>query len=127
MLEAGIRNYLTPQLVVEKKPCFDTNDDSISPRLASNSTWYCHVPFGLRFQAADRNHTGPASSRIGAPGAFFPHVLHPGQAVGRGDYRGGRWFGRSVQSKESRQTRNSLSLIHRTGVSWHFIIKEPAN
>ncbi len=124
MLEAGIRNCLTPQLVLEKKPCFDTNDR------------FDFSVFGIKFKVVLARSIWTHASKLQietmldsfvancSRGAFFLTSFIPAKLWGRGDYRGDKWIGRSHQSQEPGLIRHSRSWIQRICESRQLSVKE---
>src|ERR1700756_3470545 len=70
-LEAGIKNCLTSQLVLERNLASTPTTDSISPSLASNSTWCWRVPFGVMLPSCRSKSCWTASSQIAPLALFF--------------------------------------------------------
>lgn len=86
MLEAGIKNCLTPQLVLESVFRHELQIRFLRLRRQIRcSAGAFHLE--SRFQAADRNHAGQLLRKL-QPWRFFSYVLHSGQAVGVGGLPG---------------------------------------
>jgi hypothetical protein len=124
MLEAGIKNCLTPQLVLERKPCFDTNDK------------FDFSVFGVKFDVVLARSIWSHASKLQietmldsffancSPGAFFLTSFIPARLWGWGDYRGDKWIGRSHQSKVPGLIRHRRPWIQHACETRHLGFKE---
>ena len=113
MLQAGVENFLTPELQATKKPSFDTNDR------------YDFSVFGVQFDVLLARSIWSHSPKVqiqtmldgfvkfSTPDAFFLTSYYPASWLGRGaaDYTGTQWIGKSHTSARPGQVSHKRSWI----------------